>query len=141
MRVVSSWARTAGANINAATKAKEVSTNSRFTNPSSRGSPSTNTHDDLTRTTRDKSRTRSKASDTRLSVAAELIHPSAWSSTLDEDEKADPPRSTLLWRVSASIYELHVGSMEGGDRPVDNGSKATAKMMAGLDLGDKYSHL
>jgi hypothetical protein len=24
---------------------------------------------------------------------------------------------------------------------VDNGSKATAKMMAGLDLGDKYSHL
>jgi hypothetical protein len=60
--------------------------------------------------------------------------------TLDEDEKADPLRSTLFGG-SASIYELHVGSMEGGDRPVDNGSKGAAKTTAGLDLGDKYSHL
>ena len=42
---------------------------------------------------------------------------------------------------SASIYELHVGSMEGGDRPVDNGSKGAAKTTVGLDLGDKYCHL
>jgi transposase len=32
--------------------------------------------------------------------------------------------------------------MEGGDRPVDdNASKGAAKTTAGLDLGDKYSHL
>jgi transposase len=31
--------------------------------------------------------------------------------------------------------------MEGGDRPINNGSKGAAKMTAGLDLGDKYSHL
>jgi transposase len=31
--------------------------------------------------------------------------------------------------------------MEGGDRPVDNGSKGAAKTTAGLDLGDNYSHL
>src|SRR5215218_11315369 len=70
-----------------------------------------------------------------------LIHRSAWSSTLDEDEKADPPRSTLFWRVCKYLRAPNNGLNVKGGWLMNNGSKGAATMTAGLDLGDKYSHL
>src|SRR4051794_9932686 len=51
------------------------------------------------------------------------------------------PSAQYPVRGPASDLRTPKGSMEGGSAREQNGSKAAAKMTAGLDLGDKYSYL
>ena len=69
------------------------------------------------------------------------IHQSAWKGGVlgRWDEKADPPYAVPLG--SANARRALTPKLEGGSALEMDGSREQPPMTAGLDLGDKYSHL